>query len=132
MSKKEEDQLTRYYDNGTLEIDRKRWQAEDRLRAGKSLYDLFYEAGFCMKSLDPSKIRVDVTGFKAAPEAKMIAENLFRKAIRSVPREFMSMINLVVLENEKITANDRELVFLAKWRLCKGLDYLCDYFAKKN
>lgn len=121
-------ELHRYYLNGTLEIDRKNWQAQDRENAGDALFELYYKAGFCIKCLDPSKIRVDITGYKATPESKAIAENLFRKAIRSVPKEFMSMINLVVLEDKKIAAKDRELVYLAKWRLCKGLDYLCEHF----
>lgn len=125
-------ELYRYFLNGTLDIDRKRWQSQDRLNAGERLFELYYKAGFCMKALDPSKIRVDITGYKATPESKSIAENLFRKAIRCVPAEFMSMINLVVLEDNKIASKDRELVYNAKWRLCKGLDYLCDFFGGKH
>lgn len=121
-------ELHRCYLNGVLDIDRKRWQAQDRENAGDLLYKLFFDAGLGMHSLDPSKIRVDITGYKATPESRAIAEDRFRRAIRCVPKEFMSMINLVVLENKRISDKDRNMVFLAKWRLCKGLDYLCDHF----
>ena len=49
-------ELKRYYDNGTLEMNRTRWQAVDRLRAGELLQRVAFKSGIYIKALDLTKI----------------------------------------------------------------------------
>ena len=82
--------------------------------------------------MDWTKIRVDVSGFKAEPESKSIAEDLFNKAIKSIPREYYPVVRHVVIEDRKIQHKYQADVRLDKFKLCLGLDYLCDYYASKK
>jgi len=126
----ENTELLRYYNNGTLEMNRTRWQAQDRLKSGELLQNVAYKSGIYIKSLDFTKIRVDITGFKETPVSVMIAKDMYNKAIRQIPAEYWPVVRHVVVEDEKIQHKSRAEVHLDKWRLCMGLDYLCDWYAK--
>lgn len=123
-------ELYRYYENGTLEMNRTRWQAVDRLRSGELLQKVAYKSGIYIKAFDPSKIRVDISGFKCEPETKQIAEDMYKNAHKSIPSEYWPVVRHVVVEDGKIQHKSRAEVHLDKWRLCMGLDYLCDFYAK--
>lgn len=124
-------ELHRYYVNGTLELERTRWQAIDRFKAGELLQNVAYKAGVYIKGSDPSKIKVDISGFKAVPTSVSIAQDMYNKAMKSIPSEYWSVVRHVVVEDLKIQNPSRAEVHLAKWRLCLGLDYLCDFYAKQ-
>lgn len=123
-------ELQRYYENGTLEMNRTRWQPQDRLRAGEILQKVAFKAGIYIKASDPSKIKVDLSGFKPVPEHEMIAKDMYKNAIKKIPSEYWSVIRHVVVEDKKIKHSSRAEVHLDKWRLCMGLDYLCDFYGK--
>lgn len=123
-------ELKRYYDNGTLEMNRTRWQAVDRLRAGELLQRVAFKSGIYIKALDLTKIRVDISGFKPVPESQLIAQDMYKNAIKQIPSEHWPVVRLVVVEDGKIQHPSRAEVHLDKWRLCMGLDYLCDFYAK--
>ena len=122
-------ELHRYYVNGTLEMSRGKWQAQDRLKAGELLQTVAFKAGIYIKASDPSKIKVDISGFKPVPEHELIAKDMYKNAIKQIPHEYYPIIRLVVVEDKKIRGKQSE-VFLDKWRLCMGLDYLCDFYSK--
>lgn len=124
-------ELHRYFVNGTLELERTRWQAIDRFKAGELLQDVAYKAGVYIKGSDPSKIKVDISGFKAVPTSVSIAQDMYNKAHKSIPSEYWPVVRHVVVEDLKIQNPSRAEVHLAKWRLCLGLDYLCDFYAKQ-
>lgn len=125
------DALERYYKIRWLEFEAKRWRPEDRLRAGTILRNDFFKAGFELKTLDPSKPRVDCMGFKEPSEKRERAENRFRQAVRAIPREFWCAVQTVCLEN-KTYAGERSLTNVFKADLCRGLDYLCEFYTKKE
>lgn len=124
----ENTELKRYYENGTLNIEQTRWQALDRLNAGERLQKVAYQAGKYIKAMDVTKIRVDISGYKATPESKSIAEDMYNKAIKEIPSEYFPIIRHVVIEDLKIQHKSQSDVRLDKWRLCLGLDYLCDFY----
>lgn len=126
----ENTELKRYFDNGTLEMERTRWQAIDRFKAGELLQHVAYKAGVYIKASDPSKIRVDTSGFKAVPTSVLIAQDMYKNAYKAIPSEYWSVVRHVVVEDKKIQNPSRAEVHLAKWRLCLGLDYLCDFYSK--
>lgn len=125
-------QINKYYQKGYLEVEQRKWRSQDRLRAAEILQRLFFKAGFTLKSIDFTQIRVDHFGYKVPPEARLIAEDKFRKAIRCVPKEFFFVINEVVIEDKPFPPHKGEELYSWKWRLCVGLDYLCDFFVKKD
>lgn len=124
-------ELHRYYLNGTLDMERTRWQAIDRFKAGEILQQTAYKAGIYIKASDPSKIKVDISGFKPVPEHEMIAQDMFKNAHKSIPNEYWPVVRLVVVDDQKIQSPSRAEVHLAKFKLCLGLDYLCDFYAKQ-
>lgn len=124
-------ELHRYFVNGTLELERTRWQAIDRFKAGELLQNVAYKAGVYIKGSDPSKIKVDISGFKAVPTSVSIAQDMYNKAHKSIPSEYWPVVRHVVVEDRKIQNPSRAEVHLAKWRLCLGLDYLCDFYSKQ-
>lgn len=126
----ENTELKRYFDNGTLEMERTRWQAIDRFKAGELLQHVAYKAGVYIKASDPSKIKVDISGFKAVPTSVLIAKDMYKNAYKAIPSEYWPIVRQVVVEDEKIQNPSRAVVHLAKWRLCLGLDYLCDFYSK--
>lgn len=126
----ENTELMRYYNNGTLEMSVSRWKANDRLKSGELLQKVAYKAGIYIKAMDFTKIRVDISGFKPIPEYKSIAEDMYKNAIKQIPPEFWPVVRHVVVEDRKIQSPSRAEVHLDKWRLCMGLDYLCDFYSK--
>lgn len=123
-------ELMRYYNNGTLEMSISRWQPNDRLKAGELLQRVAYKSGIYIKALDLTKIRVDISGFKPIPENQLIAKDMYYNAVKKIPYEYWPVVRLVVVEDKKIQYPSRAEVHLDKWRLCMGLDYLCDFYAK--
>lgn len=123
-------ELNRYFNNGTLKMNCTRWQDIDRLKSGEMLQSVAYKSGIYIKSLDFTKIRVDISGFKPIPESKSIATDMYRRAIKRIPAEYWPVVRHVVIEDKKIQHPTRAEVHLAKWQLCMGLDYLCDFYAK--
>lgn len=123
-------ELSRYYENGTLEMMCTRWKSIDRLRAGELFQKVAYKSGIYIKSSDPSRIKVDISGFKAEPLAVSIAQDMYKNALKQIPSEYWPIVRHVVIEDKKIQSKSRAEVHLDKWRLCMGLDYLCDFYAK--
>lgn len=126
----ENTELMRYYNNGTLAMNQSRWQAGDRLKAGELLQKTAFKAGIYIKASDPSKIKVDISGYKPVPEHELIAQDMYKNVIKKIPSEYWPVVRHVVVEDKKIQYPTRAEVHLAKWQLCMGLDYLADFYAK--
>lgn len=124
-------EIHRYYQNGTLEMERTRWQAIDRFKAAEILQQTAFKAGIYITASDPSKIKVDISGYKPVPEHELIAQDMYKNAYKSIPSEYWPVVRHVVVEDKKIQYPSRAEVHLAKWRLCLGLDYLCDFYARQ-
>lgn len=123
------DALERCSKMGWLDFLTSKWKAEDRYRAGESLRQDFFDAGFELRTIDPSKPRVDCQGFKSPNEKRKKAEVRYLKALKSVPRDFVKVVRDVVIEN-KLIEGDRYSQYLMKCDLARGLDYLCDFYSK--
>lgn len=130
----EEGILERYYQTGVLGIEEGRWKAVDRLRAGTLLFRDFVKSGRIIRTLDPSRPRVDCKGFRQPTEAREIAEDRFNKAVRSVSFCNWAIMQHVVIEKERIPVKNksREMVYALKRDLCRGLDELCDFYAGRK
>lgn len=123
------DALERYSKLGWLDYMTGKWRAEDRYRAGESLRKDFFDAGFELKTIDPSKPRVDCQGFKTPNEARKKAETRYLKALKTLPKDFVKVVRDVVIEN-KLIDGDRYAKHQLKCDLVRGLDYLCDFYSK--
>lgn len=123
-------EILRYYENGTLDMERTRWQAVDRLKAAELLQKVAFKAGVYIRASDPTKIKVDISGFKAVPFGVLLAQDMYKNAHKSIPSEYWPIVRHVVVEDLKIQDKSRAVVHLNKWRLCMGLDYLCDFYGK--
>lgn len=121
--------LKKYYELGVLSIKEGKWKAIDRLRGGEMLYKDFCSAGFNIPAIDQRIPRVDYQRMTQFSEKRLQAEDRFRKGIAAVPREFFNVVNKVCIENTRInTKQSREDVYAEKLDLCRGLDYLCDFY----
>lgn len=123
------DALEHYNKLGWLDFGVKKWRAVDRYRAGEYLRRDFFDAGFEIRTIDPSKPRVDCQGFKTPNDKRQIAESRYFKALKSIPRDFEPIIRAVVVENKLLKGNQSEK-FALKLDLVRGLDYLCDFYSK--
>jgi hypothetical protein len=125
------DALDRCNKLGWLDIEVRKWRAVDRHRAGEKLREDYFNAGFEMTTIDPSKIRVDCQGFKTPSEARRNAEERYFRALKYIPKEFASVVRRVVIENKVFEGNQLEKYAL-KIDLVRGLDYLCDFYSSNR
>jgi hypothetical protein len=125
------DALERYSKLGWLDFEVKKWKSVDRYRAGETLRKDYFNAGFEIKTIDPSKPRVDCQGFKEPNEVRMQAEIRYFKALKSIPKEFFVAVRDVVIDNKLFEGNQLEKYAL-KRDLVRGLDYLCDFYSAKK
>lgn len=116
------------YRIGWLAVAEKKWKAIDRHKAGGILRQAYLDAGLNIKasSYEP---RVDTFGVKEPSDARSRAEDFFRGAIRSLPRDFAPVVLSVCVENTIITGKD---LIVQKYDLCRGLDYICDFIIQKK
>ena len=124
--------LMDYYRQGILSMNEGKYRAGDRLTAGEKLQKDFDLARMNIQANDPSKIRVDISGFKQEPESVMYHKDRYLKAINSIPKEFYDITRAVVVEQKKLPTGrevGREEAYKARWCLCMGLDYLCEFYA---
>lgn len=123
------DALERYNKLGWLDFEIKKWRAVDRYRAGECLRRDFFDAGFEIKTIDPSKPRVDCQGFKTPSDHRSRAEARYFKALKSVPKDFEPTIRRVLIDNKLLDGTQIEK-FALKRDLVRGLDYLCDFYSR--
>lgn len=127
--------LMDYYRQGVLSLQENRFRAGDRLTAGETLQKDFEKARLNIRGTDPSKIRVDLSGFKQEPESVMMHKDRYFKAIKAIPKEFLSVMRAVVIDEKKLPTGrevGREEAYKARWCLCMGLDYLCEHYIKER
>ena len=123
------DALERYNKLGWLDFEVKKWRAVDRYEAGESLRSDFFDAGFELRTIDPSKPRVDCQGFKTPNEHRQLAEARYFKALNSIPRDFEPTVRRVLIDNKLLEGSQIEK-FALKRDLVRGLDYLCDFYSR--
>lgn len=129
--------LELYATKGYLDFGSKRYTANDRVNAGHTLASDYYLGGLNQVSaVDLAKIRVDGGGSIVGAEKKAFHEDRFRKAIRAIPREFLSIVHHVVIEDKplKVVGTDREVnkkLFLLRVDLCRGLDRLIKFYLRR-
>ena len=124
--------LMDYYRQGFLDVEENKYCAGDRLRAGETLQEDHAKAKLDIHGSDPSKIRVDISGFKQEPESVMIHKDRYYKAIKAIPKEFLDVMRAVVIDEKNLPTGrevGREKAYKARWCLCMGLDYLCEHYA---
>ena len=129
--KKNFDALGHYLKIGWLDFMASRWKGIDRLAAGERWQRDFHNAGFDVRTIDPSKPRVDCQGFRQPSDKRERAENSFRRATRTLPRDFYPTVHKVCLENKTFKGTQEER-YAVKKDLVRGLDYLCDYYFKRQ
>ena len=136
--------LERYYNNGYLDkkyyINNSYYQpfsALDRLKAGIFFYQDFlsWKKGH-LKSLDLSTPKVD-TSYKTFNDN--ISSERFRKSLRKLSTQFVSVIYKIVIEQSEIKSpykmSKRETLYFndeIKTLLCRGLDELVSYYKEKK
>lgn len=122
------DILEHYSKVGWLDFMANKWKCEDRLRAGESWRRDFFDAGFELRTIDPSKPRVDCQGFKTPNIKRRLAEARYLKALKFLPRDYVLTVRKVVIENKALEGSQLEKYAL-KCDLVRGLDYLCDFYS---
>lgn len=131
IQQKNIDVLSHYLKIGWLDFLSSKWKGVERLAAGERWLRDFHHAGFDIRTIDPSKPRVDCEGFKPNSERRERAEDFFRRASRTIPKDFFITVSNVCLENKQFVGKQDER-YAVKTDLVRGLDYLCDfYFGKK-
>ena len=113
---------------GWLSVAQKKWRDIDRQKAGNILREAYLSAGLNLKAINYEP-RVDTFGVKEPSDARSKAEDFFRKAVRSLPKDFAPVVLQVCIENKVISGKD---LIVQKYDLCRGLDYLCDFLQKKR
>lgn len=108
-----------------------KWKAADRKRAGETWFKDFHEMGGNVKTIDPSKPRVDCQGFRQPSDERSRAEVDFYKASRVIPKDFHETVWNVCIENKVFKGSQSE-TFAVKKDLIRGLDYLCDFYAGRK
>jgi hypothetical protein len=122
------DALEHYNKLGWLDFNVKKWKATDRYMVGEFLRRDYFNAGFEIKTIDPSKPRVDCQGFKIPNDERQAAESRYLNALKYIPRDFVPVVRRVVIENKLIEGTQIEKYAL-KLDLVRGLDYLCDFYS---
>ena len=131
IQQKNIDVLGHYLKIGWLDFMASKWKGVDRMAAGERWQRDFHNAGFDIRTIDPSKPRVDCEGFKQPSERRERAEDSFRRASRVIPKDFFATVFNVCLDNRQFVGKQDER-YAVKMDLVRGLDYLCDfYFGKK-
>ena len=147
MAKREEVfLLTRYFNIGWLERAYfngaeycRPYSAEDRLRAGEMFYldFLFWQKGVRLIR-DYDSVKVDVSRVIGAGVPVSGSAERFRRALRLIPKASMAVVYKIVLNEEEIrpkkSMSAREKLYFndeIKGLLCRGLDELCSFYAKK-
>lgn len=139
--------LTKYYHIGWLErayYDGKNYcrpySAEDRLKAGKLLYEDF----LCWKKgtrliRDYDAVKVDVGLSTSGGIQLSFSAERFRRVLRGIPSIALPVIYKIVLLEEEIkpkkTMSTREKLYFndeIKGLLCRGLDAACSFYAKRT
>ncbi len=130
--------LQKYAMAGYLDFGSKRYSTADRLNAGLQLYtDFILGGGDGVKANDVGKIKVDGGGNGERSVMCLHHLDLYRKAIRVIPKEFLSVVRLVCLEDKEIKVSGSAIdvkrkLYMARVDLCRGLDRLVQfYFGKK-
>lgn len=114
-----------------LDFMARKWKAEDRKKAGQTWFRDFHEMGGNIKTIDPSKPRVDCQGFRRPSDERSRAEDSFYKAAKAIPKDFHETLWNVCIEN-KIFKGTQSETFAIKKDLVRGLDYLCDFYVAKK
>lgn len=148
MSKRGTDLLlTKYFKQGWLKRRyyseagyRQLYSAEDRLYAGKCLYDDFlvwHSNSFCLKSTDLTRPKTDGGMLKNDMAVGGKTER-FRKALRFVSKASLPVLYKIVLEEQEIKApenmSEREKLYFndeIKGLLCRGLDEIIPCYVKR-
>lgn len=134
MAEKKLTVLEIYQKRGWLDNKKSMWSASDRVGVGLQLRDIREQAGLgAMSAIDYEKERVDCS-IKMAGSHRETAESLYFKATGFIPKEFRYTVINVCCDNRYIKAqgvtnqeimSDRHLQIID---LCRGLDYLIEFF----
>lgn len=125
------DALEHYYKVGWFDFKVGKWKDIDRLTAGTRWRKDCYEAGLYVRTIDPSKPRVDCQGFKQPSDKRDKAESRFRDALRAIPADYLRVMHNICIEN-RVFEGSREEKLITKYDLVRGLDYLCDHYTRKR
>lgn len=127
-----------YAERGLLDYVHGKWTTEYRLSAGLQLAKDFYLSGLqTVKAIDYSKDRVD-TSYHGEPDYVLNARRRYGGAIRAIPTEFFNAVSDVCCHDKQLKGNgknraDREKnKYLQVCDLCRGLDYLIQFYLKNH
>lgn len=130
--------LNRYADAGYLNYGSDKISACDRVKAGMQLYrDYILGGGDGVKANDIGKIKVDGGGLGERSVMCLHHLDLYRKAIRVIPSEFLPVVRLVCIEDKEIKFNGsyidmKRKLYAARVDLCRGLDRLVQFYFGKR
>ena len=118
-----------WYSKGYLDYEYSKYSAEERLECGLKLaldYHIINRANLHSSHLINTKVDNNKSPQSVA---LMNAMNRFNKAIRSVPKEFWSVVRYVCIEDKELIApkhfSERQksyFLYLHRIDLCRGLD----------
>lgn len=130
--------LETWHSKGWLELDHSRFSGDDRLRFGLKFigdYQYLRRSQITTVSLENNKINVSS---RIQSDNLLDAIDRYRKALRSIPREFWPMVRRICLEDlppeYPASISDRKkayLSFLYRTDLCRGLDYVIEAYTHK-
>ena len=127
-----------WYNKGWLELKESLYGSDDRLRFGLKLmrdYQYILKSHIATASLDNNKVDISP---KVQDDNVLDAINRYRKVLRSVPKEFWSIVRQVCLEEKEpefplgISLRQKSyLYFLYRNDLCRGLDRVIEAYNNK-
>lgn len=132
--------LEKYYDLGYLSLFEDKFNADDRLLAGKRIaFDWYMANRSNLQSVKQFVVNIRTTG-DSGKESQLFYKERYIRAIRAIPKEFWAPIRFVCIEDNEISDKKspkgsviyKHNVYCLKVLLCLGLDRLCTYYSQKN
>lgn len=127
--------LEMYGRRGQLCFGDKAFTADDRVAIGNQFYVDFYHSKLTPQgAVSLTKVRVDGGQYQNIPEYVINARKKFFGAIRAIPKEYVSAVCQVCLEDKKLkipSANIRQYKHereVEMEKLCRGLDSLIYHY----
>ena len=131
--------LQRYAGYGLLDLGNKLYSADDRLKAAKTFYrDYYYSKLEDLSATDLSRIKVDTSRIIGLSQKIAEARSRYNPALKSIPYEFLGVIQKIVLQDEDYHFKDKNKYHRAVKRhtiatmLCFGLDRLIEFYRGKG
>lgn len=136
------DVISRYAENGDLEMIGSVFDARDKVSAASRLFVDFYLGRLSpVRVTNPGRLKVDGGAAAFAKESVLDRKQSYLQAMRAIPWQFRSAVRTVCIEDKAIKpagavvsqSRHKQLQFIdrGKFLLNLGLDCLVRYYLKK-